>query len=187
MGDPGVRASFVEQVGVLAEAGVDLLALEMLSDIDVSRMAIDAALETDVPVMIGVTCAWSSDGSEVVTRGHDMGLLPAPMALNDALPELLAGVDAHAERIVLAIMHCDLDVTGPALDIAAAHWPGYLAAYPNSGDIIPPNWQFDTVCQPSAYADAALDWIDRGAAIIGGCCGIGPAHLAALTERLRFT
>jgi homocysteine S-methyltransferase len=180
----GLRASFEEQVELLTEAGVDLIALEMLSDVEVSRKAIDVALGTDLPVIIGVTCEWGPDGRTIVTRGHDMGLQASPTALDDLLPELLDGIDSSDDRVVLAVMHCELDVTGPALDIVSARWPGVLAAYPNSGEIIPPNWQFDTVCTPSDYVAAAVDWIDRGESIVGGCCGIGPAHIAALTERL---
>jgi Homocysteine/selenocysteine methylase (S-methylmethionine-dependent) len=28
-------------------------------------------------------------------------------------------------------------------------------------------------------------WADRGVRIIGGCCGIGPEHIGALSQRLR--
>ncbi|MCT8970493.1 MULTISPECIES: homocysteine S-methyltransferase family protein [Microbaculum] len=33
---------------------------------------------------------------------------------------------------------------------------------------------------PPAYLDFARGWVRRGATIIGGCCGIGPEHVAAL-------
>jgi S-methylmethionine-dependent homocysteine/selenocysteine methylase len=183
-GHSGLRASFDEQIGVLADAGVDLIALEMLSDVEISSEAISAAMATSLPVMIGVTCDWGPDGQTIVTRGHEMSLHTEPMLLDDLLPELLRSVDSGDGRTILAIMHCELDVTGPALDIARRHWSGLLAAYPNSGEIIPPNWQFDTVCTPAEYADAAMDWIDRGATIVGGCCGIGPDHIAELRRRL---
>lgn len=38
---------------------------------------------------------------------------------------------------------------------------------------------------PEAYADIAMGWIDHGATILGGCCEIGPAHIAELAHRLR--
>ena len=38
---------------------------------------------------------------------------------------------------------------------------------------------------PAAYADFALGWIDQGASIVGGCCEVGPAHIAELARRLR--
>jgi homocysteine S-methyltransferase len=38
---------------------------------------------------------------------------------------------------------------------------------------------------PAAYAKHALSWVDQGATIIGGCCEVGPAHIAVLAGRLR--
>ena len=37
---------------------------------------------------------------------------------------------------------------------------------------------------PARYADHALEWVAAGATIVGGCCEIGPAHIAALGQRL---
>jgi S-methylmethionine-dependent homocysteine/selenocysteine methylase len=34
-----------------------------------------------------------------------------------------------------------------------------------------------------AYADLAERWKDAGATVIGGCCGTGPLHIRALSER----
>jgi S-methylmethionine-dependent homocysteine/selenocysteine methylase len=34
---------------------------------------------------------------------------------------------------------------------------------------------------PESYARFARDWIKLGADMVGGCCGIGPEHIAALT------
>lgn len=38
---------------------------------------------------------------------------------------------------------------------------------------------------PPAYLAFARRWHDAGASIIGGCCGIGPAYIAALSSALR--
>ena len=37
---------------------------------------------------------------------------------------------------------------------------------------------------PETYADHAMGWVAAGAAIVGGCCEIGPGHIAALGQRL---
>ncbi|TIU94372.1 MAG: homocysteine S-methyltransferase, partial [Mesorhizobium sp.] len=37
---------------------------------------------------------------------------------------------------------------------------------------------------PNAYADQAMGWVEAGASIVGGCCEVGPAHIAALRDRL---
>jgi S-methylmethionine-dependent homocysteine/selenocysteine methylase len=39
--------------------------------------------------------------------------------------------------------------------------------------------------QPEGYAEFARRWTDAGASIIGGCCGIGPEHIALLSHALR--
>ena len=35
---------------------------------------------------------------------------------------------------------------------------------------------------PQAYAEFALGWVKGGAAIVGGCCEVGPAHIARLRD-----
>ncbi len=37
---------------------------------------------------------------------------------------------------------------------------------------------------PDAYADFAMGWVEAGATIVGGCCEVGPAHIAVLAQRL---
>ena len=37
---------------------------------------------------------------------------------------------------------------------------------------------------PDAYAAYAEDWANMGATIIGGCCEVGPAHIAEIVRRL---
>ena len=38
---------------------------------------------------------------------------------------------------------------------------------------------------PAAYAAFAQDWVAAGARTVGGCCEVGPAHIAALAQCLR--
>lgn len=175
-----LRANYDEQAGLLVEAGVDLLALEMLADVEVSAQLIAAAAATGLPLMVGFTCVWAEDGRSVRTRGPDMGL-SGPSALDEVLSEVLALLPKDVLSVP-AVMHCDLDVTGAALEVMARHWPGPLAAYPNSGSFVPPNWQFDTVCSPPEFAAAAAEWVSGPVRIVGGCCGLGPAHIRALRD-----
>jgi len=37
---------------------------------------------------------------------------------------------------------------------------------------------------PAAYARISREWADAGATLIGGCCAVGPEHIAALRETL---
>ena len=38
---------------------------------------------------------------------------------------------------------------------------------------------------PEAYAGFAAGWVTRGAGIVGGCCEVGPAHIALLAKRFK--
>ena len=42
----------------------------------------------------------------------------------------------------------------------------------------------DGLIMPAAYASAAAEWVDSGATILGGCCGVGPDHLRAVAGLL---
>jgi homocysteine S-methyltransferase len=37
---------------------------------------------------------------------------------------------------------------------------------------------------PARYADMAMAWVGMGASIVGGCCEVGPDHIAELRRRL---
>jgi S-methylmethionine-dependent homocysteine/selenocysteine methylase len=37
---------------------------------------------------------------------------------------------------------------------------------------------------PAGYLRFARDWVERGATLVGGCCGIGPEHIAELQRSL---
>lgn len=37
---------------------------------------------------------------------------------------------------------------------------------------------------PDVYAGMALGWLDQGATLLGGCCEVGPDHIAALASAL---
>lgn len=67
-----------------------------------------------------------------------------------------------------------------------------LGCYPNRLNPVPKAWTLDDVSNTGlrrdmpedAYVDAILRCIDKGATIVGGCCGIGPGYIRALVDRL---
>ena len=38
---------------------------------------------------------------------------------------------------------------------------------------------------PENYVDHVMGWVDAGATIVGGCCEVGPAHIAEIARRLK--
>ena len=62
-----------------------------------------------------------------------------------------------------------------------------LGVYPNLGYLSADGWRSSQDVDPARYAELALDWRAEGAQIIGGCCGVGPGHIAAAREALSGT
>src|SRR4051794_38887574 len=54
-----------------------------------------------------------------------------------------------------------------------------LGVYPNLGYLSAGGWRSETAVGGAEYAALARRWRDEGAQIIGGCCGVGPDHIAA--------
>jgi S-methylmethionine-dependent homocysteine/selenocysteine methylase/SAM-dependent methyltransferase len=48
-------------------------------------------------------------------------------------------------------------------------------------------WRSDQDIGGTEYADLALGWRAEGAQIVGGCCGVGPEHIAAAARSLATT
>lgn len=165
------RDNYAEQAEVLAGAGVDLIALEMMRDVEQTEYAIEAARATGLPIWVGFSCKQDEDGTLVLWSGHG------------TLAEVLEKVSLQDVSLV-SIMHTQTGETIPALHEVEKHWDGPLGAYPHYGEFIMPNWQFIDMISPEDFASEAQQWLEAGAQVIGGCCGTGPEHIRALKERL---
>ena len=171
---PGyMKASYREQAHVLAEAGADLLAMEMMTEVDQAADAIEAALSTGLPVWVGFSCKMREGDAQVVllrSKGETFS-----QALETLLPPGIS---------LVSVMHSKIEDTAPALQVIQERWSGPLGAYPESGKFVMPHWQFDQVVSPEALLDQARRWVQMGVQLIGGCCGIGPEHIRVLKEGL---
>ena len=167
-------AAYREQAETLAEAGVDLLILEMMRDIDYTRVIVEAAAATGLPVWVGFSCRFGADGREVL------------LWTDQADHPFAAGFDAAmaAGGAVAGVMHSLVPVFEPAIDIVLERWSGPVMGYPHLGGMHDGHWQFDTTYTPQDFTAAALGWVARGVQIVGGCCGFGPKYMARLRERL---
>ena len=168
-----MKSSYREQAHLLAEAGADLLAMEMMTQVDQAAYAIEAAVSTGLPIWVGFSCKMSDDGSQVVllrSKGETFA-----QAMETLLP--LGGS-------LVSVMHSNIEDTVPALRVVQDRWNGPLGAYPESGDFVMPNWQFDQIVSPEELLGQAKQWVQMGVQLIGGCCGIGPEHIRVLKEGL---
>jgi homocysteine S-methyltransferase len=160
-----------EQAGLLARAGVDLLALEMCERIDYSVAAIEAALEFELPLWIGVS-ARLQPGSATLSV-FDYAALDF-----DSLVRRLARYPA----MIMNVMHTPVTDVDAALASLRRHWQGPVGVYPESGYFTAPNWNFVDVIEPAEFAVRARAWVDSGVRLVGGCCGLGAEHIAALRQ-----
>ncbi|MDH3387671.1 MAG: homocysteine S-methyltransferase family protein, partial [Gammaproteobacteria bacterium] len=171
-----LTSNYRDQARVLLDAGVDLFALEMLFDKAVSLSMLEAVRGFGVPIILGFTCSWGQDRGARVTTAQGMGSPASPF--DEVLPTVIDAIES--EDVILSIMHSAADVIDEALEILRRYWDGPVAIYPNSGHFIDLRMQFDSVCSVAEFQQSARRWIDSGARIVGGCCGIGPAHIRGL-------
>src|SRR5262245_44250867 len=163
--------AYRELAETLAEAGADLLLLEMMQETRHAPLACAAAHTVGLPVWLGVSCRAGAGGALV---GFDFPLVPLAATLDALLP---FGPDA------IAVMHSPVDAVVPALQEIRDRWRGPLGAYPEIGD---GSAATETVT-PAELAAQARTWIDAGARIVGGCCGTQPKHIRALAASLKAT
>jgi homocysteine S-methyltransferase len=68
------------------------------------------------------------------------------------------------------------------INIIKDHYKGVIMAYPDSGEWVSPNWEFDTVIKPKDFLEEAKKWKKLGVNMIGGCCGLSVDHIKELTN-----
>ena len=160
---------YKEQASILDKAGADLFVVETMMSLQECRAAVLAIKEvSDKPVM--VTLTYNEDGRTLYGT--------PPEAAVVALQSL--GVD------VIGI-NCS---TGPMemiepVKIMAEYATIPILAKPNAG--LPELVDGETVYRmtPEEFAEAGAALVEAGAAIVGGCCGTTPEHIAALTAKVK--
>ncbi|MBA1211261.1 MULTISPECIES: homocysteine S-methyltransferase family protein [Pseudomonas] len=88
------------------------------------------------------------------------------------------------------VMAAALDTARATFAAAGVEIPfgAYANAFPPQPEEATANDGLDPLrpdLDPPGYLSFAQDWQARGASLIGGCCGIGPEHIAVLNQRLR--
>ncbi len=157
-----------EQAAIMADAGADLIMLEMMMDVERMLIMLAAAQKSGLPVWVGFSC--NVDDLGVVRLLHG--------------PTLAEGIEAIKDKDVplVSLMHTEVEDIPACLDVLQANWAGPIGVYAHSGTFVAPNWVFDDTISPEAYASAAKTWAQRGVQVIGGCCGIGSEHIAMLKQ-----
>jgi S-methylmethionine-dependent homocysteine/selenocysteine methylase len=164
---------------ILAEAGAEVLAVEMIITPEEGAAAIEAALETGLPVWAGVSCEAPDGQRELMTPppldGESRRAAPFRSLINE-----IKGSDVAA----CMVMHTPIEEVVPALDLIAGLWDVPLGTYPHHGHWDRPVW-VNEYLEPPEFARHAELWIEHGARWVGGCCGIGPEVIEHLARRVK--
>ena len=141
------KANYREQAGIMAEAGADVIVLEMMLHSGRAAAAVEGAASTGLPVWVGFSCRTGDDGSVLMYPHSD-----AAEAFADVIPKVMA-----VGGSVAGVMHSTVEDTGPALDVLREQWSGPLMAYPESGEeFTMPIWHYEERVSPDALAAAQI-------------------------------
>jgi homocysteine S-methyltransferase len=157
-------AEYAEILETVQKAGADLVLLETVNSITEARIAAEQARRIGLPIWVAFVC-------------DEQGALFTGETLEEAAHTLEPlGVDA-------ILLNC-----APPNDIAAGlerllpHTSLPVGAYPHIGRFDPPEWLFTNEYPPGRYRTVLAKWRERGARILGGCCGTTPDHIAAIAS-----
>jgi homocysteine S-methyltransferase len=159
------KAAYRELAELLAELGVDFIALEMMQDTLHARLACEAVVEAGAPFWLGVSCRLADPPDALVSFDSP------EMPFTETLDALLAYRPA-----VVCTMHSPVEAIVPAIEQIKARWDGYIGAYP----------ELDGATTAPTLGALAVDWRRRGARVLGGCCGTTPEHLRAMKAALEI-
>ncbi|NIA10119.1 MAG: bifunctional homocysteine S-methyltransferase/methylenetetrahydrofolate reductase, partial [Nitrospiraceae bacterium] len=161
--DIEITDAFREQIGVLVEAGVDLIIIETFTYLDELILAIRAAKEIDPDIPIVAQMVFPSRGR--TATGIDA--VACAEAAMDAGASVFGSNCGRGVKAVLAAME--------RLSLLKDRIP--LSAFPNAG--LPEIIEDRTIysANPSYMARALVDMIKLGARLVGGCCGTTPVHI----------
>jgi homocysteine S-methyltransferase len=163
-----IERAFAEQIDALLEAGVDGILLETFYDLDELLLALRLVRERSGTTVI---CQLAAVGTELLYSG-------VPIA--EAFRRLeAAGADAvgfNCESGPNGILRA-IDALDGAVDLP-------ISVFPNAGGADYVDGRYTYAAGPEYFGECARKFADRGARLIGGCCGTTPGHVAAIAASL---
>jgi len=169
-----IEPMYKEQAEILAPY-VDFFLCETMSSAAEAEAAVRGAAPLGKPIWV----AWTLEdhGSDRLRSGESVTEAYAAL---EGLP--VSGFLVNC---------CSPESVGAAMPELAGlgAWP--VGGFANGFDEIPEDWESGDGIEslgrrhdldPDAYAAHVKDWLAAGARLVGGCCEIGPAHIARLRE-----
>lgn len=168
-------AAYTEVANILAPK-VALIICETVASLAHARAVLEAAAATGKPVWLAMTVD-DHDGTKLRSG------------------EPLADVFAVAGAASAILANCSvpeaIDAAMGVLATGNKPFGGYANGFTKiSDDFLGDKPTVDALTArqdlgPDAYARHAMGWIAQGATVVGGCCEVGPAHIARLADEIR--
>ncbi len=162
-------SGFKRQATGLLDGGVDLFILETFLDLNTLLLAIEAVRSlSDLPIIALMTI-----NQQLMTSfGHT--------------PSRIARV-LDKQPVDVIGLNCS---TGPHdllenLILMREHTSKPLAAFPNAGEPRVVEGRILYMSTPEYFAEYTKRMVQNGVRIIGGCCGTGTDHIAAMSAAIR--
>ena len=175
--DPETAIALFKEVTALMAHDCDLILCETVASLAHARDVLTAARTAQKPVWLAVT-VMDTDGTRLRSGEAVADVLPIAEAQADALL-----INCAAPEAITTTLHL---IRGTKLPFGAYAngfeqiTQGFLEDKPTV-DALRIRRDFT----PVAYADHVMGWVEAGATIVGGCCEVGPAHIAEIAHRLR--
>ena len=173
-----VAAPKYAEVARILGPHVDMILCETMASLSMAQAVAQGAQAAGRPVWLSVS-----------VDDHDGTKLRS----GEPVSGLAAVVARHPVAAVLANCSVPEAMAAALRELKALGLP--FGAYANGFTHISGNFLKDAATvkelthrhdlTPEKYAEFALAWVAMGATIVGGCCEVGPAHIAHLAGRLK--
>lgn len=163
------RSAFSEQSSALVEGGVEIIWIELMSDLNEVRAAIEGARSVcDLPIVVTM----SFD-----TKGHTMMGVKPSQAVELYKTTGLAAGGANCGKGPDDLLVAIKGMIQSGMDIP-------IVAKANAGIPKIKNDQIVYEGTPGIMAEYAIEAKANGAKLIGACCGSTPEHIRAMAKAL---
>lgn len=176
-GDYGVSSDVLrdfheQRLQLLDRSGADVLACETMPSLQEAEVLADLLTTVQTPAWVSFT---GRDGSAIA----DGTAIAEVAALFRDHPGVFAlGINCTAPQYVRQLVE----------GLVAAAPNKAILAYPNSGEHYEASDNsWSGVVTENDFAAASQCWLDAGATLIGGCCRVGPKHIAAMAKACSAT
>jgi homocysteine S-methyltransferase len=165
--EPELREEHLELISALRSGGVDFIFAETMNSIKETLVVLEAAQKVGLPVAVSFVCN---------AKGE--------LLSGESLSAALAAV-ARFSPLYIGTNCAPPDRLAQSLNILTELSEQPVCVYANGmghpGE--PLGWVFGELgTEADQYLDHVKHWVDKGARIIGGCCGTTPEYIAKIAQ-----